>query len=137
MFCFLRELAIIVTLTICGATVSLYSGLMPPPWKEPELAAGEISIQDAQGLAVIWIDARKRTDYDSGHIPDAILLNDSNWEEGIQNLMDSWLIHTRPIVVYCSSEQCNSSKRIAARLRESLPEAEIYTLKGGWESWEK
>ena len=127
----------ISALTVCGAAFSLYNGLMPPPWKEPALAAGEIRLQDAQVLDVIWIDARNRTDYDSGHIPDAILLNDSNWEEGIYNLMNVWLMHTRPIVVYCSSAQCSSSKQIAEQLREALPEAEVYTLKGGWETWEE
>lgn len=137
MLCYFRELAIIGALTACGAAFSLFNGLMPLPWKEPELAAGEIRLEDARALEVIWIDARSGMDYDSGHIPNAILLNDSNWEEGIQNLMDIWLTEVRPIIVYCSSEQCNSSKRIAAQLRDALPEAEIYSLKGGWEAWER
>ena len=137
MLWFFREFAIIVTLTTCGAAFSLFSGLMPPPWQEPELAAGEIRLQDAQALNVIWIDARSKTEYDAGHIPDAILLNDSNWEEGIRNLMDTWLTQMRPIIVYCSSLQCSFSKRIAEQLRSALPEAEIYSLKGGWEAWKK
>jgi hypothetical protein len=37
--------------------------------------------------------------------------------------------------VYCGSESCGTSKRIAERLRESLPDAEIYSLKGGWDAW--
>ena len=135
MFWFLRELTIIGALTTCGAAFSLFSGLMPLFWQEPELAAGEIRIEDARALVVIWIDARSRTDYDAEHIPDSILLNDSNWDEGIQNLMNAWLTKMRPIVVYCSSVQCDASKRIAAQLREALPEAEIYSLKGGWEAW--
>ena len=137
MFWFFRELVIIGTLTACGAAFSLFSGLMPFPWKESELVTGEIQLENAQALDVIWIDARSRTDYDAEHIPNAILLNDSNWEAGIQNLMNVWLIESRPIVVYCSSKQCDSSKHIATRLREALPEAEVYSLKGGWEAWEK
>lgn len=137
MFQFVRELAIIGMLTACGATFSLSSGWMPPPWKASGLKAGEIRLEDAQVLNVIWIDARNKVDYTAGHIPDAILLNDSNWETGIYNLMDLWLANSRPIVVYCSSAQCNASKRIAARLRDALPDAEIYSLKGGWEAWAK
>ncbi len=137
MFGFFRELLIIGTLTVVGASFSLYSGWMPPPWQGPSLTAGEIRLRDAQVLDAIWIDARSRDDYDTRHISDAILLNDSNWDEGIQDLMGIWLIHARPIIVYCSSTQCNASKRIAAQLREALPEAEIYSLKGDWEAWKK
>ena len=137
MFQFIRELGIIVALTLCGAIFSLSSGLMPLPWKEPELAAGEIRLKDAQVLNVIWIDARSKMDYDSGHIPDAILLNDLNWDTGINDLMNTWLVNPRTIVVYCSSKQCNASKHIAKQLRDALPEAEVYSLKGGWEAWEK
>lgn len=137
MFQFIRELAIIGALTLCGAAFSLSSGLMPLPWKEPELAAGEIRLKDVQALDVIWIDARSRIDYDSGHIPNAILLNDSNWDIGINDLMNSWLINPRPIVVYCSSVQCNASKHVATQLRNALPDAEVYSLKGGWETWER
>jgi rhodanese-related sulfurtransferase len=134
MFRFIREFAIITALTTCGAAFSLSSGLMPLPWKEPELAAGEIRLKV---LDVIWIDARSKMDYDSGHTSEAILINESNWDDGILNLMNVWLINARPIVVYCSSAQCNSSKRIATQLRDALPEAEVYSLKGGWEAWEK
>lgn len=137
MFQFVRELAIIGMLTVCGAMFSLFSGWMPPPWKTADLKAGEIRLEDARVLNVIWIDARNEVDYTAGHIPGAVLLNDSNWEDGIYDLMDLWLVTPRPIVVYCSSVQCNASKRIATRLRDAFPDAEIYSLKGGWEAWEE
>ena len=137
MFRFTRELGIISVLTCLGAAFSLSSGIMPLPWKAPKLAAGEIQLRDVLALDVIWIDARNQSDYDSGHIPDAILLNNSNWDAGIDNLMGAWLATPQPIVVYCSSEQCDTSKQIAQKLRDALPEAEIYSLKGGWEAWER
>jgi rhodanese-related sulfurtransferase len=105
------------------------------PWAEPELAAGEIRIVDARALDVLWLDARSEADYKAAHIPDAILLNYDNWESAIVELMGEWLMDTRPIVVYCGSESCGTSKEIAERLREVLPEAEIYSLKGGWDAW--
>lgn len=134
---FIREFGIISVLTFLGAAFSLSSGIMPLPWKAPELAAGEIRLQDVLALDVIWIDARNKSDYDSGHIPDAILLNNSNWDAGIDDLMNAWLTIPRTVVVYCSSEQCDTSKQIAQKLRNALPEAEIYSLKGGWEAWKK
>jgi len=132
-----RELTIILALTLCGSTFSLLSGRMHVPWKEPQLQAGEIRLQDMRGLDVIWVDARSLADYEAGHIPNAVLLNNSNWDDSIYDLMELWLTNPQPIIVYCSSAQCNASKQIAEKLRADLPEAEVNTLKGGWEAWEK
>ena len=126
---------IITALTVLGAAFSLCSGLAPLPWAEPELAAGEIQLVDARALEVLWIDARSEDDYLAEHIPGAILLNEDHWETGIIELMGTWLMQPSPIVVYCGSESCGTSKRIADRLREALPDAEIYSLKGGWDAW--
>tara|TARA_B110000977_G_C11012435_1_gene468208 strand:+ start:1018 stop:1431 length:414 start_codon:yes stop_codon:yes gene_type:complete len=132
---FFREIACIIALTLLGAAFSLFSGLASPPWAEAELAAGEIRPTDARALQVIWIDARSAADYRTEHIPAAIYLNQEHWETGIIELMDAWLTQPRPIVVYCGSAGCGTSKRIAERLREALPDAEIYSLKGGWDAW--
>jgi rhodanese-related sulfurtransferase len=131
----LRELSIIAALTLLGAVFSLFSGLAPLPWAEPELEPGEIWIVDARALEVLWLDARSEADYETAHAPEAILLNEDNWDDGIVELMGAWLTNPRPIVVYCGSDSCGTSKRIAERLREALPEAEIYSLKGGWDAW--
>lgn len=134
---FAKQILVIGLLTILGASFSLYSGLMPAPWKEPALEMGEIRLEDAQLLDAIWIDARSEMDYNTEHAPGAILLNDLNWDSGIETLMLTWLTEMNPMVVYCSSEQCDASKRIADKLRAALPEAEIYSLKGGWEAWKE
>ncbi|MFQ3225185.1 MAG: rhodanese-related sulfurtransferase [Lentimonas sp.] len=132
---FLREFSIIALLTCIGAAFSLFSGLAPLPWAEPALAAGEIQLVDARALDVVWVDARSEADYNADHIAEAMLLNDDNWETGVVELMGAWLMNPRPIIVYCGSESCGTSKRIADRLREALPDAEIYSLKGGWDAW--
>ena len=134
---FLREILIITALTLLGVAFSLCSGLAPLPWAEPVLAAGEIRLVDARALEVLWIDARSGADFETSHIPEAISLNEDNWETGIVDLMGAWLTAPRPIVVYCGSESCGTSKRIAERLREALPDAEIYSLKGGWDAWSR
>ncbi len=132
---YFREFSIIAILTCIGAAFSLSSGLAPLPWAEPVLAAGEIHTVDARALEVLWLDARSEADYEAAHIPEAICLNEDNWDDGIVELMGAWLTNPRPIVVYCGSESCGTSKRIAERLREALPDAEIYSLKGGWDAW--
>lgn len=132
-----REFSIILLLTLIGSAFSLYHGLAPLPWAEPELDAGEIRLADAQALDVIWLDARSYEEFEEGHIPDAIHFDEGDWDMGLVALMDAWLNQPRPIIIYCGSESCGTSKRVADRLREALPEAEIYSLKGGWDAWQK
>jgi len=132
---YIRELSIIALLTGIGVAFSLFNGIAPLPWAEPELAPGEIQLVDARALDVLWVDARSEDEFNADHIPEAILLQEENWDTGIVELMGAWLMNPRTIIVYCGSESCGTSKRIADRLREALPDAEIYNLKGGWDVW--
>ncbi len=135
----LREFLILSLLTLLGASYSLVSGLAPAPWAAPELAPGEIRLDDARTLDPIWLDARSAADYSAGHIPNALLFNEETFDDALMEVVGTWLDAPRPIIVYCSSAQCQTSSRVADRLRttllESEIEAEIYTLKGGWDAW--
>ncbi|MGB0257987.1 MAG: rhodanese-like domain-containing protein [Coraliomargarita sp.] len=135
----LREFLILSLLVLIGSIYSLVSGLSPAPWAEPELAPGEIRLEDARTLNPIWLDARSEAIYAESHIPSALLFNEDNFDDALIDVVSAWLDSPRPIIVYCSSEQCQTSSRIADRLRttllESDIEAEIYSLKGGWDAW--
>ena len=133
----LRELCIILLLTMIGIAYSLVGGLSPQPGAEPELQAGEIYLADAQTLNPIWVDARALEEFEEGHLPGALFFDESDWDTGLLELMNTWLMQPRPIVIYCGSEACDTSKRIAERLRKSLPDAEIYSLKGGSVAWQE
>ncbi|HBR93638.1 MAG TPA: hypothetical protein DEA90_05680 [Opitutae bacterium] len=132
----IKECIIIAALTLIGAAYSLVGGFSPLPWAEPELAAGEIQLADAQALEVIWLDARPIEEFEEDHIPEAIFFDEGDWDTGLVRLMETWLMQPRPIVVYCGSESCGTSQRVAEGLRAALPEAEIYSLKGGWDAWQ-
>lgn len=127
----LRELCIILLLTVIGIAYSLVGGLSAQPGAEPELQAGEIYLADAQTLNPIWVDARALEEFEESHLPGALFFDESDWDTGLLELMNTWLIQPRSIVIYCGAEACDTSKRIAERLRKSLPDAEIYSLKGG------
>ena len=133
----LRELCIILLLTVIGIAYSLVGGLSPQPGAEPELQAGEIYLTDAQALNAIWVDARTIKEFEEGHHPDALFFDESDWDTELLELMNIWLKQSRPIVIYCGAEACETSKRIAERLRKSLPNAEIYSLKGGSAAWQE
>jgi rhodanese-related sulfurtransferase len=132
-----KEFLIIAVLTLIGAAYSLVDDFSPLPWAEPELAAGEIRLSDAQALDVIWLDARPLNEFEEDHIPSALFFDEGDWDTGLIHLMEAWLMQPRPIVVYCGSESCGTSQRVAEGLRAALPEAEIYSLKGGWDAWQK
>ena len=133
----LRELCIVLLLTAIGIAYSLVGGLSPQPGAELELQAGEIYLADAQTLNPIWVDARALEEFEESHLPGALFFDESDWDTGLLELMNTWLIEPRPIVIYCGAEACETSKRIAERLRESLPDAEIYSLKGGSAAWQE
>lgn len=133
----LKEFILILGLTLCGASYSLLSGLAPAPWAPPTILPGEIRWQDAAVLNVIWVDARSHDDYQQDHIPEALWFDPEDWDAGLLNLMDAWLEDPRPIIVYCSSASCQSSREVATYLRESIPGTEVYSLQGGFEAWKK
>ncbi|TVP79261.1 MAG: rhodanese-like domain-containing protein [Puniceicoccaceae bacterium] len=131
-----RQCLVILALSLTGAAYSLVSGTAPLPWAKAPLAPGEIRLADAQALDVIWIDARSLEAFEQAHAPGALFIDEGDWDTGLLELMDHWLTEPRAIVVYCGSESCDTSQRVADRLREALPEAEIYSLKGGWDAWQ-
>lgn len=133
----LRELCIVLLLTAIGIAYSLVGGLSPQPGAELELQAGEIYLADAQALNAIWVDVRTVEEFEESHLPGALFFDESDWDTGLLELMNTWLIQPRPIVIYCGAEACDTSKRIAERLRKSLPEAEIYSLKGDSVAWQE
>ena len=133
----LREFCIILLLTIIGIAYSLVGGFSPLAGVKPELEAGEIHLADAQALKVIWVDARAIEEFEERHLPGALLFDESDWDAELLKLMNTWLIQPRPIVIYCGGEGCETSKRIAERLRKSMPKAEIYSLKGGSAVWQE
>ena len=133
----LREICIILLLTVIGIASSLVGGLSLLSGAEPELEAGEIYLADAQALNAIWVDARALKEFEESHLPGALFFDESDWDTGLLELMNTWLMQPRPIVIYCETEACGTSKRIAERLRKSLPDAEIYSLKGGSATWQE
>ncbi len=97
---------------------------------------GEITVATAarRSTDYIWIDARSESHYTTKHIPEALLLNEDEWDDLLPVVLQAWPTG-KPAVVYCDSRQCEASDAVAQRLRE-LNIAPVFVLKGGWEAWE-
>ena len=130
-----KEFFLLGILVLLGAGISLALGWAHSPWLEPAVLSGEIQPIDAQGLDILWVDARSNKAYSEAHIEDAIWLNPKDPDTALLVIAEAWLSHPKPIVLYCSSDTCTTSKELAEWLRKQLPDAEIYSLQGGWSAW--
>ena len=106
-----------------------------PAWSESHLAEGEILLERALlQESILWVDARSETEFLDGSIPDAILLNEDQWDSLLPEFLSIWQPE-QTVVVYCSSQTCQASHALAERLQDELGLARVYVLKGGWEEW--
>lgn len=130
------QMALLLLAGLLGGLVVAVAHPERLPWSEAGLlGAGEITLADALALEeAVWIDARERGAYEAGHIPGAILLNETEWNTLLPGFFARWA-PGHPVVVYCDSRQCDTSHHVADRLREEAGLPEVHVLFGGWETW--
>jgi len=107
-----------------------------PVWSRTAAGVPEISWAEMQRwkAAALLVDARSEGAFEVAHIPEAVSLNETRWEDRLPIVFAAWKPGTR-IVVYCDSAACGGSQDVARRLRRELGIDEIYVLKGGWQTW--
>ena len=124
-------LLIAAALTACGGTPATEDSAGQTAGAEAEYHT--ISAKDAKemldsGAAVTVLDVREQYEYDSGHIPGAVLLpSGSVKEKAAETLPDK----DATIFVYCRS---GSRSGAASRTLVSLGYTQVYDL-GGISSW--
>ena len=106
-------------------------------WHERAVSKMEVELAQVQswGDSVMWVDARPDAQFEAGHIPHAIQLNEDRWDELLPQMLAVWAPDKR-VVVYCSSQSCAASHFVAGRLKEKAGLENVYVLKGGWETWQ-
>jgi rhodanese-related sulfurtransferase len=107
-------------------------------WQSPIPASEMVTLAQARawGGNAIWVDARPDVEFERDHIPGAVLLNEDRWSELLPQFLVTWSPEKR-VVVYCSSQSCNSSREVARRLRDEAQLKNVFVLQGGWEEWLK
>jgi rhodanese-related sulfurtransferase len=128
-----REAGILILL---AAVCALGSALFHP--QKPSWQSGELTLAAARGLGerALWIDARPQADFDAAHVPGALPLNEDAWDTLLPAVLDAWE-SGRPVVVYCSSGGCHTSREVARRLRDEVRLPDVFVLQGGWEAWQR
>ena len=100
------------------------------------LAAGEIDLQVLSSMGasdVLWVDARSKAKFESRHIPEAVLLNQAEWDSLVSKFYDQWQPGCH-VVVYGEADSDNGHE-VASRLREESAIENVWVLKGGYEAW--
>lgn len=83
----------------------------------------------------ILIDARPRQEYALGHLPLALSLPATDFDQAFVEVA-SILDPHQLIVVYCSSQACDASLQVARLLREQ-GFAHVSVFPDGYEAWAK
>ena len=84
----------------------------------------------------MWVDARPENEFQEGHIPNAISLDEDHWNELLPQFLAQWSPEKK-VVVYCSTKSCNLAGDAARRLRDEAQLKNVFVLEGGWEEWLK
>jgi rhodanese-related sulfurtransferase len=100
-------------------------------------APGRLELEQVRAAYpnALWIDARSESDFSAGHVPEAVLLNEEDWDKGFANFIEKW-DGERPLIVYCGGERCHASESVARRLRRELGFENVHVLHGGWSAWQ-
>jgi rhodanese-related sulfurtransferase len=136
----LRQSAALLALALLPALVEAFCLRDKIPWQSRVADSDFVEVATARGWgdSALWIDARPSDEFERGHVPGAISLNEDQWGEGLARFLGTQWSPEKKIVVYCSAASCNLAEDVARRLRKEakLPH-EIRILKGGWEAWQQ
>lgn len=127
-------LLFLIAMVLAGITAWLHP--RAPQWNPAIRTEGGVLLSQVMMWEhpPLWVDARPDLEFDHGHVPGAILLNEDDWEGGLMRFFEVWDPDVT-VVVYCGYEACQSSRVVARRLREELDQESVYFLLGGWEAW--
>ncbi len=112
--------------------VKAVSGGAAAEIREPEPIDFQRAREAAKDSRVLFVDARDSAFFEQGHIPGAINLPRGEILQAgaLPGLGD----RIRPLVVYCSGEDCEDSKIVAQGLA-AMGYSNVSVYAGGWEEW--
>jgi rhodanese-related sulfurtransferase len=140
----IRQASVLITLALLPALGEAVYFRNKVSWQSRLSASEVVSVDQTRSWNdnVMWADARPAEEFETDHIPGAILLNEDNWNELLPQFLGQWSPEKK-VVVYCSAQSCNAAAEVARRLREEaqLKDEEgkncVFVLEGGWEEWLK
>jgi rhodanese-related sulfurtransferase len=136
----LAQLAAVLTISAAAAGVTYW--VKGPPDRalrcDPAaLAPDEVCLErvtsEWQGR-VLWIDARSRREWARDGVAGSLLWNlDPNENmQAFEAAAAQRMVDGARVLVYCSNENCGTSRQVAERIRKLDLGNEVFVLHGGW-----
>jgi rhodanese-related sulfurtransferase len=142
---FVPQVALIVGISAVAALIT--RAIKPPLKQAPPIVCDPATIAQDEiclntvildwKMDCIWIDARRRVDWEKDGIPGSLLLTTADGESFDQLLEQAFPTlaeKQKRVVVYCGDVGCGTSREIAKRLREYQLVPEVRALHGGWKA---
>lgn len=138
----IRSASLLLVLTVLAAAATHWLHPKAPAWylAEEPLKDGEVTLQSIQERwqgNVLWIDARQRQEFEKGHVPRALLLNEQELDALLTEHIERLQYNRLPIVIYCDGHACQASQKMRDYLTRNLALTDVWVLHGGWPAWEK
>ena len=111
------------------------SYLVPDDMKGPMLVNLEFSKYHFDVGSAIFIDARDPSDYETGHIQNAINIPYDYYED-YEDVMDG-LDDAGVYIIYCSGDECSLSIDLADYLYTEKLIDKLLVFEGGWPEWKE
>jgi rhodanese-related sulfurtransferase len=86
---------------------------------------------------VMWIDARPADQFAARHMPGALNVSEQQFDEQLVQHLDALQTNSKPVVLYCSGQKCEASRKVMERLKEMGFVKDAFIFKGGWSVLEK
>ena len=99
------------------------------------IAPDEVCVQEiSTDVAVLWVDARPRAEWEANGLPGSVLWNLDPAEDMtvFEAEVAMRIMETPRVIVYCGDENCGVSRQVAERIRGLGLGAEVSVLHGGW-----
>lgn len=100
--------------------------------KIPSVSLEQMQDEVAEGR-IICIDARSSAEFGKGHVPGAISLPFSEFDQSLAMNLELFL-QKKPIIIYCGGEGCDLSHLLARKLfKLGIDQISVFTE--GWDAW--
>jgi rhodanese-related sulfurtransferase len=106
------------------------------PTREGDLPKGQITLDAGKRLfdsGAKFVDARRKEEYEAGHIKGAIRINLKAFENGDPPLLAT-MARDEIVVVYCGGGDCDESEHVAEMISNSGYK-KVYVIHDGFPGW--
>ncbi|MCX6876705.1 MAG: rhodanese-like domain-containing protein [Verrucomicrobia bacterium] len=97
----------------------------------PDEVCLERVLREWQGQ-VLWVDARSRAEWERNGMAGALLWNLDENQQAFEAEAAGRMIDGPRVLVYCSNENCDTSRQVAEQIRTLQLSNGVFVLHGGW-----